>query len=481
MDAALGFLKPGVVVTRKWVFDNVADRRVVYKNATVCVAQQIATRTSGHYSSTDASATRNAIRSVRIVSKENPRETEATKSAVLSPSRHEEKTNDAERPDAASGPAEEMLKSIRQRGIGIQRTTDDDEDDEDYYDEDGDEEDVDDYDTELRLRARRRRRKKKNSARDSVRSYLQEIGRHKLLKAESEIGLARSIQTLLKFERARSSFFEQVGRVPSEAEWAQECGESYENFKRLLRQGQDAKEKMVSANLRLVVSIAKKYMNRGLSFQDLIQEGSIGLIKGTEKFDADKGFKFSTYATWWIRQAITRAIADFSRPIRLPVHINDTITAMKKMTKNLEAETGRAPTELEIAERMDIPLEKLRFLIRCSRSTLSLEAPVGKPNDRETTTVANFIEWQGETPEEQAEKSLLREDVNAVLNTLSSRERDVIRMRFGLDDGKAKTLEEIGAHFSVTRERIRQIESKALRKLRNPSRNSTLRDYVFES
>mmetsp|Transcript_1010 Transcript_1010/g.3155 ORF Transcript_1010/g.3155 Transcript_1010/m.3155 type:complete len:482 (+) Transcript_1010:125-1570(+) len=481
MDAALGFLSPGVVAGGRWT----AGRRVVYKNTTVCVAQQIATRTTGQYASTDASAARNAIRSVRIVSTENAREGEAGKSTVLTPTRREETESGSEHSDSVSGSADEMLESIRQRQANVRTSSaaddDDDDDDDEYYDEDEDEDNLDDYDAELRMRARRRRRKKKNAARDSVRSYLQEIGRHKLLKAEHEIELARSIQILLKFERARSEFVEQVGREPSEPEWAEECGFSFEDFKRLLHQGQVAKEKMVAANLRLVVSIAKKYMNRGLSFQDLIQEGSIGLIKGTEKFDADKGFKFSTYATWWIRQAITRAIADFSRPIRLPVHINDTITALKKITKNLEAERGRPPTEAEIAEGMKVSVEKLRFIIRCSRTTLSLETPVGGPNDKESTTVANFIEWQGETPEEQTEKSLLREDINTVLNTLSSRERDVIRMRFGLDDGNAKTLEEIGAHFSVTRERIRQIESKALRKLRNPTRNTALREYVYES
>jgi RNA polymerase primary sigma factor len=325
-----------------------------------------------------------------------------------------------------------------------------------------------------------RRRRVKTVSEDSIRSYLYEIGEVKLLDADAEIHLARDIAKLLELERLSASIKESTGRDPTVTEWAREAHLDIESFRATLRAGLRAKERMVAANLRLVVSIAKKYLNRGLTFQDLIQEGSIGLIRGAEKFDADKGFKFSTYATWWIRQAITRAIADHSRPIRLPVHVNDTIAAIKKVSKTLYSELNRTPTEAEIADRMQLPVEKLRFLARSSRTTISLETPIGRDGKESSATLGSFIVYPGDTPEESTMQNLLREDLENVLNSLTPRERDVVRMRYGFDDGRMKTLEEIGILFSVTRERIRQIESKALRKLRHPNRNACLREWIYE-
>ncbi|MCW6037750.1 RNA polymerase sigma factor RpoD [Spirulina subsalsa FACHB-351] len=322
---------------------------------------------------------------------------------------------------------------------------------------------------------RRDQTKKKPYTEDSIRVYLQEIGRIRLLRAEEEIELARQIAELLEFERVRDHLLDSLDREPTLEEWAEEVGMARSDFRRRLFLGRRAKDKMVQSNLRLVVSIAKKYMNRGLSFQDLIQEGSLGLIRAAEKFDHAKGYKFSTYATWWIRQAITRAIADQSRTIRLPVHLYETISRIKKTTKILSQEMGRKPTEEEIATRMEMTIEKLRFIAKSAQLPISLETPIGKEED---SRLGDFIEADGETPEDQVSKNLLREDLENVLDTLSPRERDVLRLRYGLDDGRMKTLEEIGQIFNVTRERIRQIEAKALRKLRHPNRNSILKEYI---
>ena len=319
------------------------------------------------------------------------------------------------------------------------------------------------------------RGRKKPYTEDSIRIYLQEIGRIRLLRAEEEIELARKIADLLELERIRERIEDRLEREISDGEWAAEVDMELPKFRRRLFLGRRAKDKMVQSNLRLVVSIAKKYMNRGLSFQDLIQEGSLGLIRAAEKFDHEKGYKFSTYATWWIRQAITRAIADQSRTIRLPVHLYETISRIKKTTKLLSQEMGRKPTEEEIATRMEMTIEKLRFIAKSAQLPISLETPIGKEED---SRLGDFIEADGETPEDQVSKSLLREDLENVLDTLSPRERDVLRLRYGLDDGRMKTLEEIGQIFNVTRERIRQIEAKALRKLRHPNRNSVLKEYI---
>ena len=274
---------------------------------------------------------------------------------------------------------------------------------------------------------------------DPVRLYLREIGRIKLLSANEEVELARAIIQ---------------GGTP----------------------GAIAKRKLVQANLRLVVSIAKKYVGRGMLFLDLIQEGNLGLIRAAEKFDHERGFKFSTYATWWIRQAITRAIADQARTIRIPVHMVETINKLKKVTRRLAQEFSRKPTEEELAMEMNVSISKLREIIKIAQEPLSLETPIGKEED---SRLGDFIEdKEADAPIKTVASDLLREDLAEVLCTLSPRERDVLRLRFGMDDGRQRTLEEVGQLFGVTRERIRQIEAKALRKLRHPNRSKRLREYV---
>jgi RNA polymerase primary sigma factor len=355
---------------------------------------------------------------------------------------------------------------------------DEDADADDFTAEADGDSDAEDEDGKLgKVKASRRRvqTKKKQFTEDSIRLYLQEIGRIRLLRADEEIELARKIADLLELERMREKLLNDLDREPHDREWAEVAAMPLNQFRHRLFLGRRAKDKMVQSNLRLVVSIAKKYMNRGLSFQDLIQEGSLGLIRAAEKFDHEKGYKFSTYATWWIRQAITRAIADQSRTIRLPVHLYETISRIKKTTKLLSQEMGRKPTEEEIATRMEMTIEKLRFIAKSAQLPISLETPIGKEED---SRLGDFIEADGEMPEDQVSKSLLREDLEGVLDTLSPRERDVLRLRYGLDDGRMKTLEEIGQIFNVTRERIRQIEAKALRKLRHPNRNSILKEYI---
>ena len=274
---------------------------------------------------------------------------------------------------------------------------------------------------------------------DPVRMYLREIGRIKLLTADEEIDLARKIVA---------------------------GGNG----------GAVAKRKLVQANLRLVVSIAKKYVGRGMLFLDLIQEGNLGLIRAAEKFDHERGYKFSTYATWWIRQAITRAIADQARTIRIPVHMVETINKLKKVTRKLAQELARKPTEEELSAEMGISINKLREIIKFAQEPLSLETPIGKEED---SRLGDFIEDKdADAPVKTVAHELLREDLAEVLGSLSPRERDVLRLRFGMDDGRQRTLEEVGQLFGVTRERIRQIEAKALRKLRHPNRSKRLKEYV---
>ena len=274
------------------------------------------------------------------------------------------------------------------------------------------------------------------SIEDPVRMYLKEIGKVPLLSADEEIVLA----------------------------------------KRMSEGDEDAKKRLAEANLRLVVSIAKRYVGRGMLFLDLIQEGNLGLIKAVEKFDYQKGFKFSTYATWWIRQAITRAIADQARTIRIPVHMVETINKLIRVSRQLLQELGREPMPEEIAKEMDMPVERVREILKISQEPVSLETPIGEEED---SHLGDFIQDDNvPVPAEAAAQTLLKEQLNEVLDTLTEREQKVLRLRFGMNDGRARTLEEVGKEFDVTRERIRQIEAKALRKLRHPSRSRKLRDYL---
>ncbi len=274
------------------------------------------------------------------------------------------------------------------------------------------------------------------SIEDPVRMYLKEIGKVPLLSAEREIELA----------------------------------------KRMEEGDEDAKKELAEANLRLVVSIAKRYVGRGMLFLDLIQEGNLGLIKAVEKFDYHKGYKFSTYATWWIRQAITRAIADQARTIRIPVHMVETINKLIRVSRQLLQELGREPLPEEIAKELDMPVDRVREILKISQEPVSLETPIGEEED---SHLGDFIQDDNvPVPAEAAAQTLLKEQLDEVLDTLTEREQKVLRLRFGMNDGRARTLEEVGKEFDVTRERIRQIEAKALRKLRHPSRSRKLRDYL---
>jgi RNA polymerase primary sigma factor len=300
-------------------------------------------------------------------------------------------------------------------------------------------------------------------AADSVRLYLQEIGETDLLTMQEEVWLAKRMERgLLASERLLRLDFETEGdRRSLEAD---------------KEDGEQARAHLIQANLRLVVSVAKKYVGRGLSFLDLIQEGNIGLMKATDKFDYHRGYKFSTYATWWIRQAITRAISDQSRTIRLPVHVGETINRVKKTSHRLQQIFEREPSHEEIARAMDVPIHKVRQVLDVSRLPVSLEAPVGQDGD---AFLGDFIEDESmPQPLELASQQLLRGQIGDALDKLTERERRIVILRFGLEDGKFRTLEEVGREFGITRERIRQIEAKALRKLRHPSYSRTLRGYL---
>ena len=323
---------------------------------------------------------------------------------------------------------EKILDFLEANNIDVLRITDDDVDDEMLLDVDDEEEiEVEKIDLSVPDGV---------SIEDPVRMYLKEIGKVPLLSAEEEIELAKRM----------------------------ELGD------------QEAKKRLAEANLRLVVSIAKRYVGRGMLFLDLIQEGNLGLIKAVEKFDYRKGYKFSTYATWWIRQAITRAIADQARTIRIPVHMVETINKLIRVSRQLLQELGREPTAEEIAAEMNMPVERVREILKISQEPVSLETPIGEEED---SHLGDFIQDDNvPVPADAAAFTLLKEQLEEVLGTLTEREQKVLTLRFGLEDGRARTLEEVGKEFNVTRERIRQIEAKALRKLRHPSRSRKLKDYL---
>ncbi len=329
---------------------------------------------------------------------------------------------------------------------------------------------------------------------DPVRMYLREIGRESLLTAKEEVELAKMVEAQ-KYTEAMDMFKKKGNKTPTDDELADEILEGDESkairrkkVKEIRKQAEfflanhkkflmkKARDRVVNANLRLVVSIAKRYMNRGLTFSDLIQEGNIGLMRAVDKFDWRRGFKFSTYATWWIRQAITRAIADQARTIRIPVHMIETINKLKRVQRELSQKLEREPTAKEIARTMRIEIIKVEEILKISQEPSSLQSKIGPEAD---TELAEFIsDDTSDSPEDMASYDLLKRHIEEVLDTVSERERKVLQLRFGLKDSKPRTLEEVGKVFGVTRERIRQIEAKALRKLRHPSRSRKLKDYL---
>ena len=302
---------------------------------------------------------------------------------------------------------------------------------------------------------------------DPVRMYLKEIGRVPLLTADEEVALATAMSAGREAQERLDEAEEEGIAIPEEEMPA---------LKAAIREGTKAKQALAEANLRLVVSIAKRYVGRGMLFLDLIQEGNLGLIKAVEKFDYTKGYKFSTYATWWIRQAITRAIADQARTIRIPVHMVETINKVIRVSRQLLQELGHDPSPEEISEHMGMPVDKVREILKIAQEPVSLETPIGEEED---SHLGDFIPDEGASePSEAASFTLLKEQLVDVLSTLTPREEKVLKLRFGIEDGRTRTLEEVGKEFNVTRERIRQIEAKALRKLRHPSRSKKLKDFL---
>ena len=352
--------------------------------------------------------------------------------------------------EKAEVPPERMdavLQTLADESIEVVDSTDQGEDEED----------------DSKLRREEELALKASPTNDPVRMYLKEIGKVALLTAEEEVDLAKRIEAGLFAAEKLSNGKKLSDRMRKDLEF-------------ITRDGEVAKRKLVEANLRLVVSIAKRYVGRGMLFLDLIQEGNLGLIRAVEKFDYTKGYKFSTYATWWIRQAITRAIADQARTIRIPVHMVETINKLIRIQRQLLQDYGREPTPEEIAREMDLTPDKVREILKVSQEPVSLETPIGEEED---SHLGDFIEdSDAVVPVDGASFILLQEQLDSVLHTLSDREKKVIQLRFGLTDGHPRTLEEVGKEFGVTRERIRQIESKTLSKLRHPSRSQKLRDYL---
>lgn len=359
---------------------------------------------------------------------------------------------------------EMVIDYLEQNGIDVLKISDDDVDDDIILD-DEDEVEVEKIDLSVPEGV---------SVEDPVRMYLKEIGKVPLLSADEEIELAQNMEDGAV---ATEKINVLKGRLDGASE--EEKAEIKAEIKTLQRdvdKGADAKKRLAEANLRLVVSIAKRYVGRGMLFLDLIQEGNLGLIKAVEKFDYKKGYKFSTYATWWIRQAITRAIADQARTIRIPVHMVETINKLIRVSRQLLQELGREPSPEEIAKEMNMPVERVREILKISQEPVSLETPIGEEED---SHLGDFIKDDNvPVPADAAAFTLLKEQLEEVLGTLTEREQKVLTLRFGLEDGRARTLEEVGKEFNVTRERIRQIEAKALRKLRHPSRSRKLKDYL---
>lgn len=360
---------------------------------------------------------------------------------------------------------EAVLDFLEHNNVDVLRMNDDDDDDDIILDEE-DEVEVENIDLSVPDGV---------SVEDPVRMYLKEIGKVPLLSAEEEINLAQRMEAGNVATEKIQLLKVRMEETEDEAEKA-EIQEEVKAMQKDIDLGSDAKKRLAEANLRLVVSIAKRYVGRGMLFLDLIQEGNLGLIKAVEKFDYRKGYKFSTYATWWIRQAITRAIADQARTIRIPVHMVETINKLIRVSRQLLQELGREPSPEEIAAEMNMPVDRVREILKISQEPVSLETPIGEEED---SHLGDFIQDDNvPVPAEAAAQTLLKEQLDEVLSTLTEREQKVLRLRFGMSDGRARTLEEVGKEFDVTRERIRQIEAKALRKLRHPSRSRKLRDYL---
>ena len=360
---------------------------------------------------------------------------------------------------------ESVLDFLEHNNVDVLRISEDEDDDEIILD---DEEEVEVEKIDLSV-------PDGVSVEDPVRMYLKEIGKVPLLSAEEEIELAKKME-------AGSVAEEKISLLKTRMEESEDDAEKDEikaEIKELQKEvdwGDDAKKRLAEANLRLVVSIAKRYVGRGMLFLDLIQEGNLGLIKAVEKFDYRKGYKFSTYATWWIRQAITRAIADQARTIRIPVHMVETINKLIRVSRQLLQKLGREPSPEEIAAETNMPVDRVREILKISQEPVSLETPIGEEED---SHLGDFIKDDNvPVPADAAAFTLLKEQLEEVLGTLTEREQKVLTLRFGLEDGRARTLEEVGKEFNVTRERIRQIEAKALRKLRHPSRSRKLKDYL---